>query len=137
MARWDVLAVTSLGGSLGALGRYALATLVPPAAGGWPWATFAANVSGSFLIGVLMVVLVEQGSPHRLLRPFLGVGMIGGYTTVSAYGLETHALLLAGRPGQALGYATLTLAAALLAVWVAVAATRAATASRRRGGSRR
>ena len=67
-----------------------------------PWATFLINVSGCALIGVLMVTITELTSPHRLVRPLLGLGVLGGYTTFSTYSVEIHQMLAVGRPGLAL-----------------------------------
>jgi CrcB protein len=85
------------------------------------------------LIGVLMVVLIDLVErPHRLARPFLGVGVLGGYTTYSTFAVEAHQLLLAHRPWAALGYVVLTLAACGGAVcagtWLTLRAGRAAVA---------
>src|SRR6201992_4401295 len=77
------LAVISAGGALGALARYGLATAWPHPATGFPWATWTINVSGSFLIGVLMVLIERRFAGRRLIRPFFGVGILGGYTTFS------------------------------------------------------
>jgi len=119
-----LVAAVSLGGGLGALARYGLAVLLPAGHGAFPVATFLTNVSGCLAIGVLMVLVTER-KPHRLVRPFLGVGVLGGFTTFSAYAVETDALLRAGRAGTALGYVGATLVAALLAVLAAALATRA------------
>ena len=80
------LAVIALGGVLGAEARYGLATAIPHGDSGWPWATLLTNLVGSFVIGVLMVV-VERRAPHPLVRPFLGVGICGGFTTFSTFAL--------------------------------------------------
>ncbi|WP_369134731.1 CrcB family protein [Modestobacter sp. I12A-02662] len=114
---WDVLAAVATGGVLGAEARYGLSLLVPHPAGQWPWATWLVNISGCFLIGVLMVVVTELTSPHRLVRPFLGVGVLGGYTTFSTAMVDVQQLALAGRAGAALGYLLGTLAAAVLATY--------------------
>ena len=71
---------------------------------GFPWATFIENVSGGFLLGVLMVFLLDVWLPHRYLRPFLGVGVLGGYTTFSTYMLESRDLLAGGRAATAFAY---------------------------------
>jgi len=120
----DVLLAVALGGAVGALLRYALGRLTGPSEQGWPWATFAENLSGSLLLGALLVVVVERGRGHRLARAFLGVGVLGSFTTMSAYGLETQQLLLADRPALAAAYAGCTLVGALLAVLLGVRAAR-------------
>ncbi|MDW5328545.1 fluoride efflux transporter CrcB [Plantactinospora sp. KLBMP9567] len=112
---WDVFAVVALGGALGAAGRYGLVVLWPHAPTGVPWATLLTNLSGCALIGLLMR-LVTTAAPHRLVRPFLGTGILGGFTTFSTYAVETRGLLAAGRPGVAVGYLLGTLAGALVAV---------------------
>jgi CrcB protein len=122
-----VLGVIAVGGGLGALARYGMAQLLPTRAGHFPWGTFATNVLGCFLIGVLMVLVTEVWSAHRLVRPFLGVGVLGGFTTFSTYTNEIRGLLQPGTVGVALAYLAGTLICALLAVIVAVWLTRSLT----------
>ena len=122
-----VLAVIALGGGLGAVARYQLGTLWPTQPGAFPWATFAVNTLGCLLIGVLMVLISEVWSAHRLARPFLGVGVLGGFTTFSTYAAETRNLLQPGTVAIAFGYLAGTLLTALLAVVAGVWLTRAAT----------
>ena len=112
----SVLAAIAVGGALGALGRHVVAVVWPTAPGVFPWGTFLVNVSGCLLIGVLMAVLGLLSAPHRLVRPFLGVGILGGFTTFSTYALQSHALVMAGHPLVALAYLGGTVLAALLAV---------------------
>jgi fluoride exporter len=116
-----LLAAVALGGVLGAEVRYALERLVDSPPDGWPWATFATNVVGSLLLGVLMGVLGRLRRPHRLARPFLGVGVLGGFTTFSTAMGDVPGLLTAGRPGLALlylaGTALSALAAAAAGLW--------------------
>ncbi|WP_433323326.1 FluC/FEX family fluoride channel [Spirillospora sp. CA-294931] len=83
-SRAAVLAAVSAGGALGALARHAVSVAVPS-----PWTTMLVNASGCLLIGVLMAV-VESGRAHRLARPFLGVGVLGGFTTFSAYVVDVQ-----------------------------------------------
>lgn len=128
-----VLVVIALGGGLGALGRYGLAVLLPTPPGAFPWSTFITNVVGCFLIGVLMVLITEVWSAHRLARPFLGVGVLGGFTTFSTYANEIRALLQPGTIVLAFGYLAGTLVAALLAVLAGVWLTRTVTGSARDG----
>lgn len=121
---WDVLVAIAIGGVLGGEARYGISVALPHPADAMPWATFLINVSGCALIGVLMVTITELTSPHRLVRPLLGVGVLGGYTTFSTYSVEIHQMLAVGRPGLALTYLVLTPLAALAAVWLGAIATR-------------
>ncbi|GAA6526330.1 fluoride efflux transporter CrcB [Intrasporangium sp. DVR] len=114
--RLDVLAVIALGGALGAAARYGTGQLWPTTPGGLPWATLVVNVAGSFLLGLLMVYVTDVWPPRRYVRPFLGVGVLGGFTTFSAYALDARALLADGRATAALAYVAGTLALALAAV---------------------
>lgn len=120
----EVLAAVALGGTAGGCARYGVGLAWPAAAGGVPWSTLAINTSGCLLIGVLMAVVAAR-PVHRLARPFLGVGLLGGYTTFSTYTVDARVLLAAGRPAAALGYLAGTAAAALLAVHVGTVVTRA------------
>jgi fluoride exporter len=129
---WSVLGVIALGGALGALARLGLATAWPHPTGRFPWATFVTNVSGCFLIGVLMVLISEVWSAHRLIRPFLGVGVLGGFTTFSTYTGDVQQLVAAGAARTGLLYLAGTVVAALLAVYLGITATRLITRRRKR-----
>jgi len=94
--RPDVLAVIALGGMLGASARYGLARAMPVEPERFPWATFATNVSGSFALGLLLVLLVEHGLGGRYARPFLATGVLGAYTTMSTFAVETSLLVKDG-----------------------------------------
>src|SRR3954468_17553036 len=127
---WDpaVLAAIAAGGVLGAEARYGLSVLIPHQPGQWPMATWLINVSGCFLIGILMVVITELTSPHRLIRPFLGVGILGGYTTFSTAMVDVQQMALAGHGGAALGYLIATVTAAVAATFAGVTLTRTGAA---------
>jgi len=128
---WDVALTIAVGGALGALARYAVSTAWPHAPSAFPWATFAINVTGCMLIGGLMSVLTDfAGRPHRLVRPFLGVGVLGGFTTFSTYTVEVEHLIATGHPSLALAYLFGTLATALLAVQIGIVAARLLTRPR-------
>jgi CrcB protein len=120
----QVLGVIAVGGGLGALTRYGLAQAMPVHSGQFPWATFVTNVTGCFLIGVLMV-LVPQA--HRLVRPFFGVGVLGGFTTFSTYAVEFDNLLRAGHVVLGFAYLAGTLASAMISVLLGVALMKALT----------
>lgn len=123
-SRGDILAVIAAGGALGSLARWGLAQALPHPATTFPWATFDANVTGCFALGVLMVFVTDVWPPSRYLRPFLGVGVLGGYTTFSTYMLDTRALLLSGRGDLAGIYVVASLACGLTAVWVGIVLVR-------------
>lgn len=123
---WPVLAVIAAGGVAGALGRFGLTNAFPYAAGRFAWATFGINVSGCLLIGVLMVLVSEVWTTKRLLRPFLGTGVLGGYTTFSTHILDVQQMLAAGAARTALVYLLSTLLTALVAVYGGITLTRCA-----------
>lgn len=123
-AQGDVLVVIGAGGALGSLARWEVGRLLPWSGTGFPWATFVENVSGGLVLGVLMVLLLEVWPPHRYLRPFLGVGVLGGYTTFSTYMLETRDLLADGHLPTAFVYLGGSLLAGLAAVWLGITVAR-------------
>jgi CrcB protein len=129
--RW-LLPTIAAGGVVGAIARHGLELAWPVSTGAFPWATFVTNVSGCALIGLLMVYVVERGAGHPLLRPFVGVGVLGGFTTFSTYTVQTGDLLDAHEPALALGYLFGTLLAAMLAVVAGVFAGRSALVLLRR-----
>ncbi|MGW6587309.1 MULTISPECIES: fluoride efflux transporter FluC [Streptomyces] len=121
-----VLAAVASGGALGALARYGALVLWPTPGHGFPWTVFVVNVTGCALIGVLMVLTVERGRiTHPLVRPFLGVGVLGGYTTFSTYAADVSGLLVRQEIAVAMAYTVATAVAALGSVWAAAVATRA------------
>jgi CrcB protein len=122
---WDILASIAVGGGLGTVARYGVGRALPTPPGGFPLSTFAINVSGSFALGFLMVYLLEVWPPRRYLRPFLAVGILGGFTTFSTYTAEIRELFARGSWSLADSYAVDSLLAGLAAVWVGVALARA------------
>ena len=112
---WDIVAVVALGGALGGAAREAVNLAL--AGHLFPWATLTVNVIGSLLIGVLMVYVIEVNPGHRYARPFLGVGVLGGFTTFSAYAVETRGLLAGGDVPLALVYVFGSLLLAFTATW--------------------
>jgi CrcB protein len=112
--RWLLL---FLGGGLGAVLRYELAGWVQGAAGpSWPWGTFAVNAAGCFAIGWLATWIDEHGGGSAALRLFLVPGLLGGFTTFSAFGLETWRLLEQGALGPATGNVLASVGVCLAAV---------------------
>jgi fluoride exporter len=129
---WDIALVIAAGGAIGGAARYALNLAIPGSDDGFPWHTFLENALGCLLMGVLMVLLLDVWPPNRYLRPFLGVGVLGGFTTFSTYTSEARALLQTGHGFLALQYVTASILAGLAGVWAGIVATRAITADRRR-----
>lgn len=125
-----VLSVIAAGGALGAAGRYLLGQAWPSQPGAFPLTTLTINVVGCALIGVLMVLVSDVWTGQRLLRPFLGTGLLGGFTTFSTYAVDIEELTTSGHLASGLLYLAVTLVAALLAVWGGAAATRRVAAGR-------
>ncbi|GLF96524.1 fluoride efflux transporter FluC [Streptomyces yaizuensis] len=124
-----LLAVIAAGGVAGALARYGLFLAWPWSGRGFPWTTFVINACGSALMGVLMQLIAADGrAAHPLVRPFAGVGVLGGFTTFSAYAGDIHVLLERREHAVALLYAAGTVLCCVTAVWLAAAATRAVLA---------
>ncbi|MEU6976581.1 MULTISPECIES: fluoride efflux transporter CrcB [unclassified Streptomyces] len=126
-AQLPVVGVVAAGGALGASARYAATLAWPTPAGAFPWTILTVNAAGCALLGVIMVFATESLTPpHPLLRPFLGTGVCGGFTTFSTYSLDTQRLLAAGDITRGLLYMAATALTALAAVWAGVTAARAA-----------
>ncbi|MEW1658851.1 fluoride efflux transporter CrcB [Streptomyces sp. NPDC093707] len=122
--QWPVIGAVSVGGALGAAARYGASLTWPTAPGAFPWTTVGINVLGCAVIGVFMVVITDAWSAHRLVRPFFGTGVLGGFTTFSTYVVDIQLLVKQHRAGAALAYLVLTALSALAAVWLAAALTR-------------
>jgi CrcB protein len=108
--------LAALGGALGTLARWVIAEAVPRSPGEWPWATLAVNLLGCLLIGALIAVLAARGPDDERLRTFLGAGVLGGFTTFSAFAVEVADLLRAGPPWVAAAYVAVSVLGGLLAV---------------------
>jgi CrcB protein len=113
---------------VGALARYAIATVWPHPGTAFPWSTMVINISGCLLIGIFMVLIADVWPGQKLLRPFLGTGVLGGYTTFSTYIVDAQHLLEQNAAGIALLYLAATMIGALAAVFAGTALTRAAIA---------
>jgi CrcB protein len=120
-----LLAAIAAGGVIGSAARYGAGLAWPTSTGSFPWTTLVINVVGCALMGVLMVVVTEAYSTHRLVRPFLGTGVLGGFTTFSTYTVDIQKLITGAAPQTAMLYLAATAVAAIAAVWVGATATRA------------
>ena len=112
-----VIAAVAVGGALGAALRSALGDAFPIEAGGFPWTTFGINVTGAFLLALLPAWAVVRR--HEVLPPLLGTGVLGGYTTMSAFAEQVRSLADDGRTGTASSYVVATLAVGMAAVALA------------------
>jgi CrcB protein len=115
-----LLGAVAAGGVLGSLGRYTVGLALPHASGTFAWSTFLVNVTGSLAMGVLVVWVLAMAEPHPWLRPFLGVGVLGGWTTFSSYALDIHAMVDAGREPAAAAYLVGSLVVGLVAVGLGI-----------------
>lgn len=119
-----LLAAVGLGGAVGTGARAALSWALPTAEGAWPWATFAANITGAFALGALLAWLVAYGPGHsqhrtraRVIRAAVGAGLLGSWTTYSALAVETVALHHSGETWMAGSYVVATVALGFVAAW--------------------
>ncbi|MCD6024929.1 MAG: fluoride efflux transporter CrcB [Fibrobacteria bacterium] len=102
----------ALGGALGSVLRYAVQSALRPASGGFPWGTLTVNLFGSFLIG-LCAALAERQGAASWIRPWLMVGLLGGFTTFSAFSLENVQMLRQGQVLAAFAYMAASVLAGL------------------------
>lgn len=115
----------ALGGAIGAVGRYGVNVAATRWLGiGFPWGTVIVNIAGSFLMGVLIVWLANKGGMR--FAPFLMTGVLGGFTTFSAFSLDAITLFERGQTLQAGAYVLGSVVTALIAIMAGMAATRMA-----------
>lgn len=113
------------GGAIGAAMRFGLSRALPVGAGGWPWPTFVANVLGGLAMGVLAAWVLRGDYSAEPLRLFVGVGVLGGFTTFSAFSLEMVQMVQRGQVGMAVGYALASVLLALGALFAGMIAAKA------------
>lgn len=115
------IAVVMLGAALGGAARYLLATLIAERIGGrFPWGTFTVNITGCFLIGLISTIIAGRTDDPVLWRLFLVTGILGGYTTFSAFGWETMQLSREGDIFMAFANALGSVIAGCAAVWLGI-----------------
>ncbi len=109
---------------VGATARFKLAEALPTRPGHFPWATLWTNLSGSFVLGFLLVLVLERFPPTRYVRPFLATGVLGAYTTMSTFTVETALLVKDGHSATGLLYAIGSVTAGLVLAYAGIAAAR-------------
>ncbi len=107
--------LAAIGGAVGALARWGLSEALP-SPGGWPLATLLVNLTGCFLLGALLGIVGGRSPEPAWARPFLGVGVLGGYTTYSTFAVELVVLVDGDALGVAVGYLLLSVVGAVVAV---------------------
>ena len=118
------LAAIFCGGIVGALARTGLAQAFPDGSRSWPWAVFAINVVGAFMLGYFVTRLAERLPTSAYQRPFLGTGVCGALTTFSTVQLELYKMVQAHEWTLATCYAAATLVVSFTAVTLATAVVR-------------
>ena len=109
---------------LGAAARFKLAEALPTSPGHFPWATFWTNLSGSFVLGFLLIVLLERFPPTRYVRPFVATGILGAYTTMSTFTVETALLVKDDHAATAVLYGLGSVAAGVFLAYAGIAIAR-------------
>jgi len=120
----DIVVAIAVGGALGAIARYELAQLITVADDGFPWATFWTNLSGAFVLGFFLTLVIERLPPTRYLRPFFAVGFLGSYTTFSTLAVETVVLIKDGHVVLGAGYTLASVFAGLALAYVGAVVAR-------------
>ncbi|HEY0702405.1 MAG TPA: fluoride efflux transporter CrcB [Candidatus Acidoferrales bacterium] len=117
--------MVALGGALGSVLRFAVGSYAADRIGTrFPYGTFAVNITGSFLIGLIVTLITERANVNPNWRYLIPIGFIGGYTTFSAFEYETFRSMQDGKFLIASLNVVLSVALGLLAVWLGVAAAR-------------
>lgn len=122
--RLRVLAAIYIGGVLGGISRYEIERVAPAGADRFPWATLAINTTGAFTLALLLVLVLEALRPRWYLRPGVGTGFLGAFTTFSSVVTSTDRFAAHGHPGLAAGYLIGSAVAGLLAAGLGLLAGR-------------
>lgn len=121
--RAGVVTAIGVGGAVGTLGRYGLTAAFPVRVEQFPWTTLGINLGGSLVLGVVLYIAFERRPPSRLLRPFLAIGILGGFTTFSTLAVEV-VQRAQHRPSIATAYLAASVVGGPLAVLTGAAAIR-------------
>lgn len=123
---WTVVAAVAAGGALGSASRYMVTVLVQRAFGiGFPWWTLSVNVIGSFVMGILVTTIALRWSVGQVGQAFLMVGMLGGFTTFSAFSLDVATLVERNATVAAGGYVVGSVVLSIAGLFAGMALTRA------------
>ncbi len=115
-----VLVAIAIGGAFGAPLRYEITQLIHVPKDTFPWATFWINLSGAFVLGAFLTVIMERRTAHPFARPLFATGFLGAYTTFSTMAVETVTLMRAGRVAVGLFYLASSMTLGLVAAYAGV-----------------
>jgi CrcB protein len=116
------LGVIAVGGMVGSLARWAIASAMGETT--FPWATLLVNYAGAILLALLILYVEEHPAPKWWWRPLLGTGFCGGFTTYSAFAVQVDGHLNAGQSGRAIAYILASLMGTYVLVLITVRITR-------------
>lgn len=134
--RWGVVLAVFVGGCVGGWARYAITSTWPTGTGRFPWEIFAVNVLGAFVLALVVVAATDLVS-SRYLRPLLGTGFCGAFTTFSSIVVTTDLLFAHHHAGTAVVYLAASIVAGLAAAALGLVLGRAVAANRRRAREQR
>jgi CrcB protein len=127
---WGSVLAVGAGGFAGGLARYAVGLAWPSRGDVFPWPTLAINTSGAFVLALLLILVLDVLPPTTYLRPALGTGFCGAYTTFSSVAVASDQLAAHGRPQLAAGYVGASVVAGLAAAWFGIILGRSIAAGR-------
>ncbi|MCC2310041.1 fluoride efflux transporter FluC [Cellulomonas chengniuliangii] len=134
MSRSLAYLLVGVGGAVGGLLRWGATTVVDEAAGAFPWTTFTVNMVGAFALGLLVVGIVGRRQAPPWVRTALGTGLLGGFTTFSAYAHAVDVLATGGEVGTAMAYLVSSVLVGVAAAGAGAAVGARLPARRRRAG---
>ena len=121
------LLLVMLGGAIGSAGRYGVGRLTLAQFGpGYPWGTLIVNLSGGLLMGVLAGILARISDGGEAWRVLIGIGLLGGFTTFSAFSLDAALMIERGQIASAAFYALVSVIGSVLALFIGLALVRVA-----------
>ncbi len=113
-------------GAIGAIGRYGVVSLASTLLGhGFPYGTLIVNIAGSFILGAIIEISALVWSPSPEVRAMIVIGILGSFTTFSAFSLEVVSMLTRGENAQAMLYVTASIVAGIGALWAGMAILKA------------
>lgn len=130
---WTSVGMVAVGGFFGGATRYAVGLALPTPPDAFPWATFAVNTAGAFILALLLVVVVELLPPTTYLRPAIGTGFCGALTTFSSVVVSVDELAAHGHAEVAAGYLVGSVLAGLAAAALGLVCGRSVAAYRAQG----